>query len=211
MKVIVTGFEPFGGDPVNPTIAALESLRTDPPHIAGEPIELHTEVLPVEFAAAQQRTSALLDEHPDATVVIALGLATGRRQITPERVAINIADARIPDNSGAQPVDEPLEPAAPAAYFGTLPIKALVADLRAAGIPAAVSQTAGTYVCNAVFYRLMFDAAARPSLRAAGFIHVPHPADVPQSTIDEAVRQCVLTACSRLGQPDLQQSGGTEA
>jgi pyroglutamyl-peptidase len=106
-------------------------------------------------------------------LVICLGQAGGRTAITPERVAINVDDARIPDNAGTQPVDRPVVRGGPAAYFSTLPVKAIVAGLRAEGVPAEVSQTAGTFLCNHVFYGLMHALRLRPGVRG-GFIHVPY-------------------------------------
>lgn len=214
VRVLVTGFEPFGGEADNPTVAALAALAAAAPAHPG--IAVTTRVLPVDFARAPEALEAAV-RAADPAAVIALGLAAGRREVTPERVAINIADARIADNAGAQPIDEPLEPGGPAGVFATLPIKAITADLRAAHIPAAVSQTAGTYVCNAVFYRLMRvcqDLGARGGRApAAGFVHVPHTRDMDQEPIAAAVLRCVLTTAAhvRSGRPDLRAAGGAEA
>ncbi|WP_369373364.1 pyroglutamyl-peptidase I [Promicromonospora sp. Populi] len=170
MKVLVTGFEPFGGDAVNASGDAVRILA------AGwtGPDELVTAVLPVEFdpvRAADGPLLRLLDEHsPD--VVVAAGLAGGVTRVHVERVAINLMDAGIPDNGGAQPVDAPVAEGGPAARFATLPVKAAVAAVRAAGIPAVVSYSAGTYVCNATFYALQHALAQRPGV-LSGFVHVP--------------------------------------
>ncbi|MFJ6654015.1 pyroglutamyl-peptidase I [Microbacterium sp. NPDC091313] len=163
--VLLTGFEPFGGDASNPSGAAV--------HLVGErwrgPEELVTAVLPVTFAGATERMRRLIAEHrPD--VVVATGLAGNRAAITPERVAINLADARIPDNAGVQPVDEPVDAGGAAAHFATLPVKAIAAAVTDAGIAAEVSYSAGTFVCNATMYAAV--AAAGGDVRA-GFIHVP--------------------------------------
>jgi pyroglutamyl-peptidase len=165
-KILLTGFEPFGGDTVNPTVQIVGRLHGT--RLAG--CEVVGVVLPCVFGEAVVRLrSALRRTAP--RLVICLGQAGGRAEITPERVAINVDDARIPDNAGRQPVDVPVVRGGPAAYWSTLPVKAIVAALRKQGIPAAVSQTAGTFVCNHVFYALMH-ALRRRSVRA-GFIHVP--------------------------------------
>ncbi|MBW7896782.1 MAG: pyroglutamyl-peptidase I [Opitutaceae bacterium] len=165
--VLLTGFEPFGGERTNPSQAVVHKLH-------GGVIRRHRiegAVLPCAFRDSLAVLRGLIRRH-DPTVVICLGQAGGRAAITPERVAINIDDARIPDNAGQQPVDRPVVRGGPAAYFSTLPIKAMVRDLRAAGLPAEVSQTAGTFVCNHVFYGLMHALRERPSVRG-GFIHLP--------------------------------------
>ena len=189
MKALVTGFEPFGGDPINP---ALDALRRLPPRIG--PLDIATRILPTVFGQALAALDdALATAEPD--LVLCLGLAGGRAALSLERVAINIDDARIPDNAGQQPVDRPVVPGAPAAYFATLPIKAAVAALRTAGLPAAVSNTAGTFVCNHVFYGLLHRAATeRPGLRG-GFLHVPYlPGQAarydfaPSMALDDIVR-----------------------
>ena len=168
MKALVTGFEPFGGESVNP---ALEALRHLPPRLGA--VALATRVLPAVFGQALDA----LDDAIGATtpdIVLCVGLAGGRAALSLERVAINIDDARIPDNRGRQPIDLPVVTGGPPAYFTTLPIKAAVAALREAGLPAIVSNSAGTFVCNHVFYGLMHLAATRrPGLRG-GFLHVPY-------------------------------------
>ncbi|WP_454860814.1 pyroglutamyl-peptidase I [Promicromonospora soli] len=170
MKVLVTGFEPFGGDAVNSSADAVAALAQG---WAG-PDELVTAVLPVAFdqvRSADGPLLRLLDDHaPD--VVVAVGLADGITQVRIERVAINLMDARIPDNDGAQPVDAPVADGGPAARFATLPVKAAVDAVREAGIPAGVSYSAGTYVCNASFYAVQHALAERPGV-LSGFVHVP--------------------------------------
>ena len=168
-RILLTGFEPFDKDSVNPSWEVACALD-------GELIAdgvVHAVQLPCVFGAAM----AALDEalaRLQPALIISLGLAGGRSEITPERVAINIDDARIPDNAGHQPVDQCVVRDAPAAYFSTLPIKAMVRHLRDAGIPASVSNTAGTFVCNHVFYALMHRLSSRagPGVRG-GFIHIP--------------------------------------
>lgn len=165
--LLLTGFAPFGGETVNPSWQAVARLD-------GETLDGHriaTRCLPVEFGTAiDALRSALAETRP--TLVLCVGQAGGRAQIAIERVAINVDDARIPDNAGASPVDAPIVADGPAAYFATLPIKAMLVALREAGIPAEISQTAGTYVCNHVFYGLMH--TLRDSAVRGGFIHIPY-------------------------------------
>ena len=168
--VLVTGCEPFGDEPINPSREIARQLH-------GLQVGAHRVVaglLPCVFGDSRLELRRLIKQHRPA-VVVCLGLAAGRSEVTPERVALNIDDARIADNAGEQPIDRPVVRGGPAAYWSTLPIKAIVAALQARRIPAAVSQTAGTFVCNHVFYGLMHDLArkgAGKSLRG-GFIHVP--------------------------------------
>lgn len=168
-RILLTGFEPFDKDRINPSWEVARALD-------GEVIaqaRVCAVQLPCVFGDAMRALDEALAEH-QPVLVISLGLAGGRSEITPERVAINIDDARIPDNAGRQPVDAAVVEHAPAAYFSTLPIKAMVRNLRDQGIPAAVSNTAGTFVCNHVFYALMHRLARRaaPGVRG-GFIHLP--------------------------------------
>ena len=185
--VLLTGFEPFGGDARNPSGEAVRAVARD----WDRPERLVTEVLPVAFDAAGDALRGLIAAHSPG-VVIATGLAGGRTQITPERVAINLRDARIPDNDGAQPIDEPSVAGGPAAYFASLPVKAIARAISDAGIPAAVSHTAGTFVCNHVMYVAADAAGGSPGTRA-GFIHVPWsdetaPEDAPSLPAAEIAR-----------------------
>ena len=174
MRILVTGFEPFGGDTVNPSAILAEALATTP--ILGATIGYA--ILPCAFAPLAAAIEAAIDaHHPD--ILIGFGLATGRSTVSLERVAINVIDARIADNLGAQPIDEPVVPGGPAAYFSTLPIKAACALLGEAGIPAAISQTAGTFACNAAFYRARHRTEGT-AIRA-GFVHVPCLPDMPEA------------------------------
>lgn len=164
--VLLTGFEPFAGAASNSSWDAVSLVAAGWDNEA----RLVTARLPVTFAGAGAAIHKLIAEHsPD--VVVAVGLANDRAAITPERVAINVEDARIPDNAGEQPVDRAIVGDGPDAYFTGLPIKAIVAGMRAAGIPASVSNSAGSYVCNSLMYRLM--RAVEGSGITAGFIHVP--------------------------------------
>jgi pyroglutamyl-peptidase len=168
MKALVTGFEPFGGDRINPSFEALSRLTT---RLGG--LDITTRALPVAYGAALPALrDAILTTAPD--IVLSVGLAGGRAELSLERVAINVDDARIPDNVGNQPIDRPVVAGGPAAYFASLPIKAAVAALRQAGLPAAVSNSAGTFLCNHVFYGLMHEAASREQPFRGGFLHVPY-------------------------------------
>lgn len=167
--VLVTGIEPFDGETLNPSWEAAQAVDGQVRHGA----RIVARQLPCVIADVRQALVNAIEEVNPA-LVICLGQAGGRADISVERVAINIVDARIPDNAGRQPVDEPVVAGGPVAYFSALPIKAIVKRLRDAGIPASVSQTAGTYNCNAIFYALLHEiATARPALRG-GFVHVPY-------------------------------------
>ncbi len=167
MHILITAFEPFQQEDVNATMEALALL---PDTIAGA--TLTKGVLPVEFGRAITCIRALVEElSPDA--VLCLGQATGRADITPERVAINVSDARIPDNAGCQPVDEPIRAEGPAAYFSTLPLRAMLDAMKQAGVPASLSNTAGTFVCNHLMYGLLDHLALTGRNIPAGFIHIP--------------------------------------
>ncbi|MFN3788463.1 pyroglutamyl-peptidase I, partial [Massilia sp.] len=164
--VLLTGFEPFNKASINPAWEAVRALDG----WSGAGFRVEVRQLPCVFGEANRLLAAMVDElHPD--IVIAVGQAGGRAEISVERVAINVDDASILDNAGRQPVDRPVVEDGPAAYFSTLPIKAMVAAMRAKGLIAGVSQTAGTFVCNHVFYGLMHHLAGKPA--KAGFIHVP--------------------------------------
>lgn len=168
--VLLTGFEPFAGDATNPSGDAVRLVAAD----WGGPERLVVEILPVEFDRAGRTLAELIATHePD--VVVATGLAGGRSGITPERVAINLRDARIPDNAGAQPVDVPSRPGGPTAHFATIPVKAITAAIAEAGVPASVSYSAGTFVCNHAMFTAL-DSTDRETQRA-GFIHVPYAAE----------------------------------
>lgn len=189
MRALVTGFEPFGGDAVNPSHEVLLRL----PSRAGC-LAVATCVLPTAFdRALEVLDQAITRAAPD--VVLGLGLAGGRSALSLERIAINLNDARIADNDGRQPIDTPVVPGGPAAYFVTLPLKAAAAALREAGLPAIVSNTAGTFVCNHVFYGMLHLAATRRPEMRAGFLHLPYlPAQAaahdgaPSMALDDIVR-----------------------
>lgn len=167
MKALVTGFEPFGGEHVN---ASCEAVRCLQPRIDG--LQLVTAILPTTYARSHVvLEAAIAREHPD--IVLCVGQAGDRGALSIERVAVNLQDARMPDNDGAQPVDAPILADGPAAYFSLLPVRAIADALAAAQLPAEISLSAGTFVCNHVFYRLMHLARVGARRFRGGFLHVP--------------------------------------
>lgn len=217
--VLLTGFEPFAGAATNPSWEAVQEAATllgdgATPGPEEGLIDVRTLLLPVEFG----RAGSILVEHLRALtrasepprLVVATGLASGRTAITPERVAINVRDARIPDNAGASPIDEPCVPGAGVGWFSTLPIKAMALAAREAGAPASVSQTAGTYVCNDVFCLLMDTLASDPALGGTrgGFIHVPDSEVLDAASAGRALAAMVRAAlaCPQ----DVAATGGAE-
>lgn len=168
MKILVTGFDPFGGEKVNPALEAVKSL---PSVIHGAEIRW-VEIPTVFYQSAEVLEAEIVRYQPD--VVLCIGQAGGRASLTPERVAINQDDARIPDNQGNQPIDTPIRLDGEAAYFSTLPIKAMVQAIKEVGLPATVSNTAGTFVCNHLMYQALYLADKKfPDMRA-GFMHIPY-------------------------------------
>lgn len=171
LRILLTGFEPFERDTVNPSWQVAQALHGS----VCDGATVQAVQLPCAFGRAVEQLEQAL-HHYQPQLVLALGLAGGRSEVSLERVAINLDDARIADNAGQQPIDSAVVSGAPAAYFSTLPLKAMVRDLRAAGLPAAVSNTAGTFVCNHVFYALMHRLASDPAWAQTrgGFIHLPY-------------------------------------
>jgi pyroglutamyl-peptidase len=168
MKALVTAFEPFGGESMN---ASLEAVRRLPAR-AGK-LDIATTVLPTSFA----RSLPALEEaiaRVGPEIVLAVGQAGERAALCVERIAVNLQDAEIADNDGGRPIDAPVVAGGPAAYLATLPVRAAVAGLRAGELPAQLSMSAGTFVCNHVFYGLMHLAATGQRRFRAGFLHVPH-------------------------------------
>ncbi len=166
LRVLVTGFEPFNNAKLNPSEALVTRLRSD--DVPGA--EIITKVLPVVYSKSAEELLALVDEHkPD--VVLCFGQAEGRKEISIERFAVNLDDAAIADNSGSIRIDQKIHSDTPTAYESTLPVKDLVLSLKATGIPAATSLSAGTFVCNHIFYELQNALAGSDVL--SGFIHVP--------------------------------------
>lgn len=214
-RILLTGFEPFDRDTVNPSWEVARALDG----WACEGATVQALKMPCVFGDALAALDAALAAGPAPVLAVGLGLAGGRTEVTPERVAINVDDARIPDNAGRQPVDAAVEARGPAAYFSTLPIKAIVHALRQAGLPASVSNTAGTFVCNHAFYGLMHRLATRPALARTrgGFVHLPalpeQAARVPGmpslalATQVEALRVLLRTALTTT--TDLHAQGGS--
>jgi pyroglutamyl-peptidase len=208
--ILLTGFDPFGGESINPSGRVVAALQGET--IAGARVQ--TVCLPTVFGAALQALGEAV-RRCAPVLVVALGQAGGRSELSIERVAINVDDARIPDNDGAQPIDEPIVPGGPAAYFSTLPVKAIVAALHAQGLPAGVSQTAGTFVCNHVFYGLQH-LLAGTGVRS-GFVHLPWlpeqaggRADAPCLPLDamvDGVRTVLQVAMTHRGE-DLRRGAG---
>ena len=206
--VLVTGFDPFGGDRVNPSWMAVQALH-------GRQVGAHRIVgaqLPTQFGHSLQALRELLLHYRPA-LAICTGQAGGRVALSLERVAINMNDARIADNAGEQPVDTPVIAGGPAAYFTSLPIKAMLTALLAEGINAEVSQTAGTFVCNHVFYGLMHELSHRAELRhtRGGLIHIPWlPVQgQPSMQLDEVVQGLRLAVqCALVTVTDIHKGAG---
>ncbi|MBR7799633.1 pyroglutamyl-peptidase I [Undibacterium fentianense] len=211
--ILLTGFAPFDHETMNPS---WEVVRRFQHRVIDEEYPIQIAQLPCEFGTANANLVQLLQQH-QPSLVICIGQAGGRPEISIERVAINVDDARIPDNAGQQPIDQTIALNGPAAYFSTLPIKAIVKHLRDQGIPANVSQSAGTYVCNHVFYGLMHYANTHPTLKRAGFIHIPylpeqaclHPGTASMSldTLENALWQILQTCLEQ--EKDIRLSTGT--
>jgi pyroglutamyl-peptidase len=207
LSVLVTGFDPFGGSAVNPSWDAIHAL--DGRDIAGHRV-IGGE-LPTVFGASLQRLEALMEQHRPR-LVVCTGQAGGRAAISLERVAINVNDARIPDNAGAKPIDVPIVADGPAAYFTSLPIKAMLQALLDAGVRAEVSQTAGTFVCNHTFYGLMH-LLAQPRWEGVrgGLIHVPWLPEQgqPSMRLEDIVRGLELAiACALSTWHDIRKEAG---
>ena len=168
MKILITGFEPFGGESVNPAYEAVKLL----PDMAGDIQIVKMEIPTVFGEAGKVVETGILQHQPDA--VICVGQAGRRADIGVERVAINLVEASIPENAGNQPMDVKVQEDGDTAYFATIPVKAMVKNIKDHGIPASISYTAGTYVCNSVMYDLLYLIDRKyPSIRG-GFIHVPY-------------------------------------
>ena len=209
MKIIVTGFDPFGGETINPSIECVKSL----PEIEG--VELIRLELPTVFKESAKRLNEVInDVKPDA--VLSVGQAGGRAGITMERIAINVDDARIPDNISQQPIDEEIQVEGEAAYFSTLPIKRIVKAIREAGISAEVSNSAGTFVCNHIMYQSLFAATKADKPFKAGFMHIPfipeQTTDKPSLPLEESTRAlqiAIETIRDYLNDEDIKVQEGT--
>ena len=211
MKGLGTGFEPFGGEKVNPALEAIKGL----------PSEIHgAEVSWLEVPTVFHKSAQVLEEEmsryqPD--FVLCIGQAGGRSSLTPERVAINQDDARIPDNDGNQPIDLPIRPDGASAYFSNLPIKAMVQAIKKEGLPASVSNTAGTFVCNHLMYQALYLVEKKFPHVKAGFMHIPYmmeqvvnrPTTPAMSLVD--IRRGIEAAIGAIiehGDQDLKLVGG---
>lgn len=209
-KILLTGFEPFGGEATNPSMQIANALQKE----MCDDYTIHAAILPVERFRAVERSVELISEYqPD--VVIALGVAAGRTAVTPEKVAINFDDYRIADNGGNQPIGEPIVAGGPAAYFSTLPINRMCQMMNKIDVPSAVSFSAGTFVCNHLMYGILEHIERNKLSIRAGFVHVPQAQEfagtkdaptLPLAMMVEAVRQCVCACCN--GDEDIIKIGG---
>lgn len=213
MKILVTGFDPFGGEAINPAIEAVKML---PNEIAGAEI-IKLEIPTVFHKSADVMRDLALQVRPD--VILNIGQAGGRTALTPERVAINMDDARIEDNDGNQPIDQLIQADGPSAYFSTLPVKAMVDYIGQAGLPAQVSNTAGTFVCNHIMYQSLYLAERELPGTRAGFMHIPF---MTEQVVDKAQQpsmslQDIVTGIEKAieaivdyeNQEDIKLVGGT--
>lgn len=176
MKILVTGFDPFGGEPINP---AIESVKRLPDNIAGAEI-IKLEIPTVRKKSLEKIEKAINEHNPD--VILSIGQAGGRFDISIERIGINLDDFRIPDNEGNQIIDEPVFPDGENSYFVKLPVKAMVQNVQKNNIPASVSYTAGTFVCNHVLYGVLYLIEKKYKGKKSGFIHIPF---LPQQVVDK--------------------------
>lgn len=210
MKALVTGFDPFGGDEVNPSALAVSRLKKK----IGK-VMVVTAVLPTSYAKSAGVLREVMEKaKPD--IVLCVGQAGGRAELCLERVGINVQDARIPDNDRNQPINIPVRADGPAAYFATLPVKACVAEMRRAGLPAAVSNTAGTFVCNHILYSLMDIIESHPAKMRGGFLHIPYVPEqaarlggAPSMAVDDIVRGIeIIVATSAARTTDIHTAEG---
>ncbi|WP_422391654.1 pyroglutamyl-peptidase I [Arthrobacter sp. N1] len=210
--ILLTGFEPFGGEATNPSWLAARRATS---LLREQGLDATAVEVPCVFGRSVDALAEAMDRHrPD--IVLCVGQAGGRERVSIERVAINVDDARIPDNAGRQPVDEAVEPGGPAAYFSTLPIKACREAVASLGVPVEVSQTAGTYVCNHIFYGLMHRLAGSSGMRG-GFVHVPYSTEqgeangAPGLPVEDMAAALVAIATTTAGtSTDLRVSAGAE-
>ena len=212
MKLMVTAFDPFGGDKINPALEAVKLVRSE--LFDAEIIKVE---IPTVFGKSIQTALAAMEEHhPD--VVFCIGQAGGRYDMTPERVAINVDDGRIPDNEGNQPVDSVIFEDGEPAYFSMLPIKAMVQAMKESGIPASVSNTAGTYVCNHIMYGVLYHIhKGFPGMRG-GFMHVPFTTEqvltrpnTPSLSSEQIARGIEVAIQAIIDNPvDISMIGGKE-
>lgn len=208
-KVLVTGFDPFGGDAMNPAFEAVKLM----PDMINDATIIKLEVPTVFKKSIDVLKEAIAKEKPE--VVVCVGQAGGRFDVTPERVAINQDDARIPDNEKNQPIDVPIFEDGDTAYFSKLPIKAMVATMREGGVPASVSNSAGTFVCNHIMYGLLYLIDKEfPDIRG-GFIHVPFATEqvidrpnAPSLTLEQIAEGLRLSVVAILENEEDHKVGG---
>lgn len=213
MKILVAGFDPFDGEKINPASKAVKRL---PDTINGSEI-IKLEIPTVFHKSADVVKEKVAEVRPD--VILAVGQAGGRYGITPERVAINIDDARIADNEGNQPIDVAIQEDGNSAYFTKLPVKAMVSSMKKAGIPASVSNSAGTFVCNHIMYQVLYLIDKEYPDLIGGFIHVPFipeqvtdkPGKPSMSLIDitKGLEVSIEAIIDQDGKGDLKEVGGT--
>ena len=212
MKILVTGFDPFGTDSINPSIEAVKKL---PDTIDGAKI-IKREIPTVFHKSADVVREAILAEKPD--YILNIGQAGGRTDLTPERIAINLDDARIEDNEGQQPIDQPIKNDGDAAYFSQLPIKGMVDYMKKEGLPASVSNSAGTFVCNHIMYQTLYLTANEFPEIKAGFMHIPFMteqvvdrAEKPSLSLDNIIKgieASIKAIVAFDGKKDLKVIGG---
>ncbi|WP_198085583.1 pyroglutamyl-peptidase I [Variovorax sp. E3] len=212
LRVLLTGFDPFEGEVLNPSWEAVRSL--DGWEVGRATV--HARQVPCVLGEAIDALAHAMDEL-QPQLVLCIGQAGGRAEFTPERIAINVDDFRVPDNAGHQPIDVPVVRGGPDAYFSTLPVKAIVRELRAAGVPASVSNSAGTFVCNHIFYGLMHRIATHPlpGVRG-GFIHIPYLpeqaarfAGAPSMSLETLVKALRISVSTALAVThDIAETGG---
>ncbi|MDO4814058.1 MAG: pyroglutamyl-peptidase I [Gemella sp.] len=213
MKILVTGFDPFGGEKINPSWEVVKSL---PEKVKG--VSIKGIQLPTVFGKSAEVLFKEIDKFkPD--VVVCIGQAGGRAGITPERIAINIDDARIADNGGNKPLDDVIREDGKSAYFSTLPIKAMVENMKELGIRAEVSNTAGTFVCNHIMYQVLYYVDKNYPYTKAGFIHIPflpeqvQDKDLPSMKFDDmkkGIISCLETIIEYYEKDDIKVTGGKE-
>lgn len=212
MKILISGFDPFGGEKINP---AFEAVNLLPDSIKGAEI-VKLEIPTVFHLAAEVLEQKVKEVDPD--VILCIGQAGGRYGVTPERVAINVDDARIPDNKEKQPIDVKIKEDGPAAYFSTLPIKAMVEKMREANVPSSVSNSAGTFVCNHIMYQILYMIDKQYPDKTGGFVHCPF---IPEQVLDKpnqpsmnlgdiarGLEAGVEAIIERQGKEDIKEIGG---
>ncbi|WP_368645587.1 pyroglutamyl-peptidase I [Alkalibacterium putridalgicola] len=213
MKILISGFDPFGGEKINP---AYEAVKLLPDSIMGAEI-VKMEIPTVFHLAAEVLEEKVREVDPD--VILCIGQAGGRYGITPERVAINVDDARIPDNEQKQPIDEKIKEDGSDAYFSSLPIKAMVEKMKEAKIPASISNSAGTFVCNHIMYQILYIIDKNYPDKTGGFIHCPF---IPEQVVDKpnqpsmnlvdivsGLEAGIEAIIERYGKEDVKEIGGT--